>query len=153
MGFFSSLKKLNSADGTREAMRRSYAKHSRELSKHRLPSGTSLHDAALYGALASRYKVSGSDPNELEPFIWAELVPIRWLPESIAPDVLAEYVVWKEEETRDEARKEWLAEQLRAGVRAASEIHPDMVQQAYAMGPEGQYSSPWTDLVPRPPTP
>jgi len=152
MGLFSFLRRLGSADGTRNAMRRSYGKHRRELDQRQLPPGTSLHDAALYGALASRYKVSGANPEKLEPFIWFELVPFRCLDEGIAPDVLAEYVVWKEKETHYEARTLWLSEQLEAGVKQAFAEDPEMIRQAYGMGPGANYKLPWTALVTEPTT-
>lgn len=149
MGIFDFLQKLSSADGTREAMINSYHKHRRSLDQSRLPMGTSPHDAALYGALGSRYKASGANPDAMEPFIWMELIPFRFLPEQHAPEVLAEYVVWKEKETHHEARSTWLSQQLLIGAKAASNDDHDMVREAYAMGPDGQYSSPWTELVPR----
>lgn len=82
------------AQGIRDAMTKSYHKHASELIGKALPDGTSIHQAALYGALASRYK-AGFKPMP-EVAVWAELSPFLKLPSNEAISALAEYVVYKE---------------------------------------------------------
>jgi hypothetical protein len=152
MGLFSFLKgvtSLGTAEGTRDAMLRSYRKHRATFSDRGdlLPSGTTAHHAALYGALGSRYRTLGHDATSLEPFIWLELLPFTSLDEGVAPEALAEYVVWKEPETRSEARLGWLADQLETGIQKALELGREH-EVAAALGREFAGRSPWVAILP-----
>ena len=82
------------AQGIRDAMTNAYRTHVRALEGQAIPDGTSLHEAAMYGALATRY-AAGSTPRP-ESMIWAELAPFVRLPPEEGLDALAEYVVFKE---------------------------------------------------------
>ena len=98
--------------GIRDAMTKSYHKHVRELTGKTLPDGTSLHHAALYGALATRYIVGG-EPT-MEAVVWAELAPFLNLPPDEGLAALAEYVVYKEMSNR--AGIATLSEQIARGL-------------------------------------
>ena len=82
------------AQGIRDAMTKSYHKHVREATGNTLPDGTSAHQAALYGALATRYSAGLKSTSEV--VVWAELAPFLNLPSDEAIAALAEYVVYKE---------------------------------------------------------
>jgi len=99
------------AQGIRDAMTKSYHKHVSDLKGTALPDGTSLHQAALYGALATRYRV-GLKPKQ-EVAIWAELAPFLKLPSNDGVAALAEYVVYKEMPA--EADMVTLSAQIRKG--------------------------------------
>jgi hypothetical protein len=89
------LKKLiGGAGGTREAIRESYAKH-RRIAENRDDLDDSPHATGLYGALASRYRVSARIVPE--PQIWPELLPFLMMPETLAVEMLAEYVMFQEQ--------------------------------------------------------
>lgn len=150
--FFRRLFKAGTADGTREAMRQSYERHYEEIQADRMsvPPGTTPHEAALYGMLASRYMtysgVSGDTIQGLEPLIWAELVPFVALPDDEGIEAVAEYVVWKEEETRADARLEWLRGQVEEGVDLArAQGRGEDVEAARNLG-DG-HRAPWVGLI------
>ncbi len=133
MGFFSKLRTLGSAAGTREAMRKSYYRHRAkfETAPDKVPPDTSHHEAAMYGALATRYRASGSsaeDVEEMEVFIWCELVPFLELETDEAVEALAEYVVWKE--TPVEARVSWLRSRVQKGAAVTGGSHLLAQQEA-----------------------
>ena len=90
MGFLTKL--FGGADGIREAMRESYAKHVL-LARERAASDPP-HAVGLYGALASRYHTRFKSAAELD--IWVELIPFLEMPEGEAVELLAEYVVLQE---------------------------------------------------------
>lgn len=152
MGLWSFLKgvtSLGSAEGTRDAMLRSYRKH-RVVFADRpdlLPTDATVHEAALYGALGSRYRTLGHDATSLEAFIWLELLPFTSLDEIVGPEALAEYVVWKEPETRAEARLSWLADQVKVGMKKAFEAGREHAVAA-ALGREFAGHSPWVAILP-----
>ncbi len=80
--------------GIRDAMTKSYHKHVRDLAEQALPGGTSLHQAALYGALATRYMAGFKSKPEV--VVWTELAPFLNLPPDEGLAALAEYVVYKQ---------------------------------------------------------
>lgn len=126
------------AQGIRDAMTRSYHKHVRELQGRQLPGGTSLHEAALYGALASRYIVSFQSAPEA--VIWMELAPFTKLEPQQGLDALAEYVVYKEMPAK--ADTVMLAKSIRLGLSAWS----DDALQGIMMGARLN-NFPWASLV------
>ena len=78
--FFGRLAELGRVEGTRKAMRDSYAKHVREIESGRIPipAETSTRRAGLYGAFSTRYISLGIDPSQLqqiESLLWSELLP------------------------------------------------------------------------------
>ncbi|MBI5763032.1 MAG: hypothetical protein HZA51_05860 [Planctomycetes bacterium] len=99
------------SQGIRDAMTKSYHKHISDLDPKKIPDGTSLHQAALYGALATRYIVSLKPKAEV--VVWLEIAPFMRLPSNDAVNALAEYVVYKEMPT--EARVATLTSQVRKG--------------------------------------
>jgi hypothetical protein len=151
--FFGRDPDLNASGGTRAAMRSSYQQHI-ELARRRelpVPPGTSEHEAALFGALASRYAASGTTLDalvRLEPVLWLELLPFLNLPVGQGVEALVEYVVWKETETTREARTDWLAEQVYTGTMAAMRSGKEaVVKRAMSQGPDGQGHLPWVELI------
>lgn len=154
MGIFSFLKgmgALGSAEGTRNAMLQSYRKH-RSMLEGRpdgVPPGTSSHEAALYGALATRYRTAGIKEeaiHRMEYSLWLELLPFVHLPEQTGPEALAEYIVWKEVDSRPQARLEWLRESIKKGVREAERSGKQEAVEA-AMGKVFEGSSPWAEMM------
>jgi hypothetical protein len=91
MGFMKKL--FGGADGTRETMRESYLKHLR-LAQTVADPDDNPHTVGLYGALATRYRVSGKSLPEQQ--LWAELAPFLAMPQAQAVEMLAEYVVFHE---------------------------------------------------------
>lgn len=154
MGIFSFLKgmsALGSAEGTRNAMIQSYRKHKNmvESRPEGIPPGTSVHEAALYGALATRYRTAGIKKeaiHRMETFLWLELLPFTHLPEQTGRDALAEYIVWKEVESRTQARLDWLRESIKKGVREAERSGKQEAVDA-AMGKVFEGASPWAELI------
>ena len=118
------------AQGIQDAITKSYHKHVRDLTEKPLPDGTSLHQAALYGALATRYMAGFKSTPEVA--VWAELAPFL----NLAPDegiaALAEYVVYKEMAAKADVaalsaqiRLGWslLAQDERESLRTMAEIN------------------------------
>ena len=120
MGFWNLLKNLGYPEGIREAMRMSYDKHYRLALGGQIVQGDvePLH-AALFGAMASRYQLSGVPHSAMtEVLIWAELGPFLWLDGPTAREAIAEYVVYKERPS--EARIAWLEAVVRRGCEKGS---------------------------------
>lgn len=115
MGFWNLLKNLNNAEGIREAMRMSFDKHYKLALEGSIGQGDvePLH-GALFGALASRYLLSGvPNTGTTEVLCWAELGPFLWLDGTTAREALAEYVVYKERPA--DARIGWLEAVVKRG--------------------------------------
>ncbi len=119
-----------SAQGIRDAMTKSYHKHVRDLTGKPLPDGTSLHQAALYGALATRYMAGFKSTPEV--VVWTELVPFLNLPPDEGLAALSEYVVYKEMAAKADMatlsaqiRRGWslLAQDERESLSAMAEIN------------------------------
>jgi hypothetical protein len=105
------------AEGVREAMRISYAKHLRLANAGRIPTGgMTPHEAALYGALASRYRALGQ--------VWCEgdllvdLAPFLRMDASDGAEAIAEYAALKE--CPKEARASWLKKEINQTIRKLS---------------------------------
>jgi hypothetical protein len=103
-------------EGCRESTRLSYDQHLEGAFKGKAQPGDRADHAALYGALASWYKVRGMPVREV--LLWGELAPFLMIPESIAREAIAEYTVYLE--TPAEAKRDWLADLINNGLRAAS---------------------------------
>lgn len=103
------------AEGVREAMRISYAKHLRlaEAGSVPLPEGNSAHEVALYGSLASRYRALGQVWTEVE--LWADVAPFLQMDESEGVEALAEYAALKE--CPEGARLSWLKDAINRAIR------------------------------------
>lgn len=102
------------AEGVREAMRISYAKHLRLGKAGRIPTGgMTPHEAALYGALASRYRALGQ--------VWCEgdllvdLAPFLRMDANDGVEAVAEYAALKE--CPKEARVSWLKKEINQTIR------------------------------------
>ncbi|MDM8008897.1 MAG: hypothetical protein QUV05_22385 [Phycisphaerae bacterium] len=98
MGILNKL--FGGADGIRETIVESYVKHRELAESGMIPSSDDPHRTGLYGALASRYKAratwgSAGVPSS-ETVIWADLAPFVAMPEPLAVQALAEYVVYQE---------------------------------------------------------
>jgi hypothetical protein len=78
---------------------------------------------ALYGALASWYKVRGLGISEVS--IWGELAPFLLVPEDMAREALAEYTLYLEEregwwkQGSAGTRVAWLRDVINAALRTA----------------------------------
>lgn len=110
------------ADGCREAMHESYAKHVQvaRQGKAGVANIDDAHYVGLYGALGSRYRVRGHAVSEAE--IMAELAPFCAMGnEQQAIEALAEYVLYQE--GRSEARIEWLSWCINSALQACKEEH------------------------------
>lgn len=92
MGVWNKL--FGGAEGAREAMRESYAKHVRLAREARIPAPDSPHVVGLFGALATRYQARLQPKSEVE--LWPELAPFLAMPEALAVEMLAEYVIYQE---------------------------------------------------------
>jgi len=101
------------AQGIRDAMSKSYFHHVEVARQQGTPPGTSLHEFAMYGALASRYAVSFQ--SVAEEMVWAELAPFIRLQPDLGLKALAEYVVYKEMSIK--ADIPWLETVVRQGLR------------------------------------
>ncbi len=99
------------ADGCREAMRDSYAKHVR-LAKNVHEVRESSHAMGLYGALGARYRARGIN---IGVGIWHELAPFLALAEQEAVEALAEYVLFQERPK--DARITWLKEIINSALK------------------------------------
>lgn len=108
MGIFDKLSNLFNSVGIRKAMRGSYEKHIHQIVNGviSVPDGTTIHQAALFGALGSRYRVRLKSFSEMG--IWVELSPFMLMSEEDAIDALIEYVVYQERPK--EANISWLSE-------------------------------------------
>ena len=118
------------AQGIRDAMTKSYHKHVHNLAEQALPDGTSLHQAALYGALATRYMAGFKSKPEV--VVWTELAPFLNLPPDEGLTALAEYVVYKQMPAEADIRtlsaqivRGWslLAKDERESLRTMAEIN------------------------------
>jgi len=128
MGFWHQLKNINNAEGIRETMRMSYDKHFKLAMKGKIPlSGETPHRIALYGALGSRFRVSGVPVDNViaEAVVWADLLPFLYLDQHSAREALAEYVVYKE--MPKDARISWLTTVVKQGCKVGKDEH----QQEY----------------------
>lgn len=127
MGFWHQFKNINNAEGIRETMRMSYDKHLKLTMKGKMPlsAGTTPHSVALYGALGSRFRVSGIPVNNFiaEALIWADLLPFLYLDSEIAREALAEYVVYKE--MPKDAKISWLTTIVQKGCQAGKDNHEE----------------------------
>lgn len=126
------------AQGIRDAMVKSYRKHLRDLEGQQLPDGTSLHQAALYGALATRY-IAGlrSLP---ETVLWAELAPFLQLQPEAGVNALTEYIVYKEMPA--EADVGMLSAQINEGL---SRLDDEERESLVMLGSANAFS--WTNLM------
>ena len=120
MGLWTKI--FGGADGCREAMHESYAKHV-QMARQGISGVENIDDAhyiGLYGALGSRYRVRGHPINEAQ--IMAELAPFCAMEnEQQAIEALAEYVLYQE--GRNETRTEWLNWCINSALQACKEEH------------------------------
>ena len=135
MGILTKL--FGGADGIREVMRESYAKHVL-LARRRATEASELHAVGLYGALASRYR--SSSRNAAESAIWAELIPFLEMPERESVELLAEYVVLQEmpQQTRAQDLSDGINRVFESGL---NEEHAAMAAVAFAN------RAPWCSLL------
>lgn len=126
MGLLRWLKLARTAgtpEGCRESTRLSYDQHLRAAFKGRGPKDDLPHHDALYGALASWYKIRGMPVREA--LLWGELAPFLLVPEAVAREAIAEYTLYLEEREgwwgRDPAgtRVTWLADLINHALRTA----------------------------------
>ena len=126
------------AQGIRDAMVKSYHRHICKLRRHPPPAGTTLHQAALYGALATRY-IAGFEPR-LEVAVWMELAPFLNLEPDEGLAALAEYVVYKEMPTEADAAT------LSISIRKGLAFFDEEQREAFEMTAIGQGFA-WTLLT------
>ena len=121
MGFLKLLFNAISPEGGREAMRASYKKHVHLAHQRGM---SNAHQAGLYGALATRYRVrwqESSKPTETE--IWIELIPFLIMDEEDSVEVLVEYVLYKE--WPEEAKISWLKDRINKALSRIPEFAQD----------------------------
>jgi hypothetical protein len=126
MGLWDLLKNINNAEGIREAMRMSYNKHFKLAMNGKIPlNNTTPHRIALYGALASRFRLSGVPVDNVtaEALIWADLLPFLYLDQHTACEALAEYVVYKE--MPKDAKISWLTTLVQKGCQVGKDSHQE----------------------------
>jgi hypothetical protein len=117
------MRTAGAPEGSREATRLSYDQHLEDALKGKGPQDDPPRHRALYGALATWYKVRGLRVSEVS--IWGELAPFLLLPEAVAREALAEYTLYLEEREgwfgRGSAgtRVMWLRELINAALRRA----------------------------------
>jgi hypothetical protein len=118
------MRTAGTPEGSRERCRLSYDKHLRLALKGAGVKGDPPHHTALYGALASWYKVRGVDVPEVS--IWGELAPFLLItPEGTAREALAEYSLYLEEregwwgQVSVGTRATWLRELINGALRTA----------------------------------
>jgi hypothetical protein len=121
---------LHGPDGIRQAMRDSYQKHLTELAGRPLPDGSSLHQAALYGALATRQMAGGEFRGE--PAVWLDLLPFMHLGEGEGIEMLSEYVLFKEMPNAANTAK--LGPALKRGLSLLTSVERDMLVIAEGQG-------------------
>lgn len=102
-------------EGCRESTRLSYDQHFQAASNAKAQHDDRPGHVALYGALASWYKVRGAAVREA--WLWAELAPFLVVPEAVAREAIAEYTVYLE--TPTEAKRDWLGGIINDGLRGA----------------------------------
>lgn len=140
---------LSSPEGIRTAMQHSYDWHYELAETSTLPPNTSQHEAAMYGVLSSFYEETGFtqlDTARNEQLLWHDLLPFLHLPDETGLEALIEYIIWKEPDTRDGARKDWLANKVQRGTANALEDGWDTeVRQAMDIGGFGPL--PWIRLI------
>jgi len=129
MSFFKLLFNANNSEGCREAMRMSYRKH---LNSARQKAEQNAHHIGLFGALGSRYRITGMYFNEAE--VWGELTPFLFMDEADSIEALAEYAVYKEKRYPDyDAKASWLKklinEALEKGVRDRKIFNSDTISR------------------------
>lgn len=134
MGFWYLIKNRNNTEGIREAMRMSYDKHLKLSIEGKIHSLTPTQPEwlALYGALSTRYVVSGVPIDNMiaEWLIWADLLPFLYLEPDIAREALAEYIVYKEM-PRD-ARISWLTTIVQQGCKIGKDKNDDEYNELMA---------------------
>ncbi len=117
------------AEGVREAMRISYAKHLRLASAGRIPvsAGTTPHTAALCGALLSRYRALGQVWSDIDFLV--DVAPFLMMDASDGVEAVAEYAALKE--CPKEAKVSWLKKEINQTIRKlASTDRIDLEQEA-----------------------
>lgn len=148
VGFFRAF----TAEGCRDAMRLSYAKH-RALSISSGENEHNAHYAGLFGALGTRYKTreligyktlrllpSGVIPDVV---LWPELAPFLMMNEEESVEALAEYVLWQEKPRK--SRNKWLSEKLKAAVALGMSDPESMVVLCAESAIINQF--PWLELL------
>lgn len=142
---------LDGADGTRWSMRTSYAQNVASAPPELVRSIGSAHLAGLFGALGSRYVTLGVSYAEIDDraaTLWLELMPFLHLPEDSGAEALAEYIVWKEIETRHDARRVWLTRTILDGLRCARDAGKgEVVDRLLGTPPEKSDVFPWLVLI------
>jgi hypothetical protein len=110
MGLWNKL--FGGADGSREAMRDSYARHVRLAKNGQIQIGSeSPHTIGLHGALGTRSLAGGIQVRA----IWDELAPFLSMEEQAAVDALAEYVIYQERPK--DTQITWLSEMINAALQ------------------------------------
>jgi hypothetical protein len=118
------LSKLSGTpEGCRESTRISYDQHLRGALKRKRKAEDIPHHIALYGALASWYKIRRQPIREV--VLWAELAPFLLLPEKEAREAIAEYTLYLEDfvehryASETGIKIEWLSQLINSALRAA----------------------------------
>ena len=110
-------------EGCRESTRISYDQHLRGALKSKRKTEDIPHHTALYGALASWYKIRRQPIREV--VLWAELAPFLLLPQKEAREAIAEYTLYLEDVVEHRyanetgIKIEWLSQLINGVLRAA----------------------------------
>lgn len=104
-------------EGCRRAMRQSYQQHYDLALRGATPTTSDAHDAGLFGALGTRYKLTGvfRAPGFPDVVLWPELAPFLLMSQADAVEAVAEYVLWQERPSA--ARTDWLARKINEALR------------------------------------
>lgn len=147
-GLLKLIRTAGTPEGCRESTRLSYDQHLRAALKGRGPRGEPPHHVALYGALATWYKVRRLPVREAS--LWGELAPFLLLAKTEAREAIAEYTVYLEDrEGRwgglGRANVNRLAELLNRGLRSAEPAENSPISLAIVVGLMNHVA--WCDLL------
>ncbi len=146
-GLLTLVRAAGTPEGCRESTRLSYDQHLRRALKGRGPKDEPPHRVALYGALASWYKVRRLPVREV--LLWGELAPFLLLAEAEAREALVEYTVYLEDRegwwgNSGKARVSWLSDLMNRALRTAAPGEESPISLAF-VGFTNQAA--WCDLL------
>jgi len=146
--FWRLMRTSGTPEGCRQSTRLSYDQHLRGALKGRGLKGEPPHHVALYGALASWYKVRGLRISEVS--IWGELAPFLLVPEDTAREALVEYTLYLEdregwwEQGSAGTRVTWLRDVINGALRTAPAAGESPTSMAF-LGAMNRVA--WYDLL------
>lgn len=138
MGFLKMFFNVFNAEGIRETMRMSYRKHMKGASSAGFEP-EEHHFSSIYGALVTRYRLSGQAVNEISHM--GEISPFLCMDPTVAVEALAEYVVAIEKPSQ--AKIDWLQMLINASLcnpaRGEAGIEAQKMAATSMFGVENSY--------------